>query len=246
VINIASVDDWFRLARRFPEFKVAGLTPLKDYGVMACMEFIEDTFGDRDKDLKILEFGHGFNPEVMGRFQAKHEVWGADRDQGLVYFDNVDWEARFAEEVAPSCKEVRFVRELLSARTEDSQIPEGYFDVVLSVSVLEEVSIPVVAEVVQAAHNKLKPGGVLIGSHDLQMALVAERLRAYLPTQRQAGFAIEDFGSIKPVDWRAMLLENSQIVMLHYEMAEPEETRRYWGHFGTVFTVATKPAGAAG
>jgi SAM-dependent methyltransferase len=246
VIKIATVDDWFRLARRFPEFKVAGLTPLKDYGVMACMEFIEERYGDRGKDLKILEFGHGFNSEVMARFQDKHEVWGADRDQGLVYFSGFDWEARFAAEVAPSCGQVTFVRELLSLQTQASQIPDGYFDVVLSVSVLEEVQIPVVADVVSAAYKKLKPGGVLIGTHDLQMAIVAERLRAYLQTQRQARFVIEDFASIKSPDWRAILLENAQVVMLYYQVGDPEETRRYWGHFATVFTVATKPGEAPG
>ena len=205
------------------------------------MAFIEDGFRQRGKDLRILEFGHGFNPEVMARFQDMHEVWGADRDQGLVYFNDLDWEAQFAEKVAPSCANVRFARELLSTQTENSQIPDDYFDVVLSVSVLEEVPIPVVADVVRAAFRKLRPGGVLIGTHDLQMLIVAQRLRAYLQTQREAGFSIEDFGAIPPPDWRGLLLENSQIVMLHYEMAEPEETRRYWGHFGTVFTVATKP-----
>ena len=114
-IEFPTVDDWFQLARRYPENKKANLATLKDYGSMRCMSYVEDTFAHRGKDCRVLEFGHGFNPTFLSRFQKKHEAWGADMDQKISYFGaDLDWEARFNRDMKPATPEVRYVRELLS------------------------------------------------------------------------------------------------------------------------------------
>ena len=242
MIAIATVDQWFQLARRYPEYKEVALANLKDFGVMACRAYLEDNHGARGKDLRVLEFGHGFNNALLSGFQDKHEMWGADRDQGISYFRDVDWEREFAEHMAGPCPNVTFVRTLLSESTPPEVIPDGYFDVIMSVSVLEEVPMTVVLDALKGAWRKLKPGGALIGTHDLDTRYIDRRLNNYVTAHRVAGFTIEDLASVGQVDWRTLLLENPTAVMLRYQGAEPEEERRFWGHFGTVFTVAMKPA----
>ncbi len=241
MIEFPTVDDWFQLARRYPAYKKPSNATLKDYGVMRCMRYIDDAFGERGKDCRVLEFGHGFNPAILERFQDKHEVWGADRDQGLPYFGNVDWETRFAKDVAPRCPRVRFVRELLELDNASSELPNGYFDVIASVSVLEEVPMETVENVLAACAAKLRPGGVLIGTHDVRLDEAASRVPAYIAAQRKAGLKIEPLAAMPELDLCYLLVENPLSVMLWYQSGEPEETRKFWGHFGTLFTTATKP-----
>src|SRR5438132_156251 len=139
--KIPTVDEWHQLALKYPEYKVVSNTLLKDYGVMACMDFIENQhILERARKLRILEFGHGFNPDVMMHFQSEHEVWGADRDQQLHYFKNIlNWDGTFSEEVERYCPKVRFVRELLGETP--SSIPDNYFDVCFAFSLLAEFGV---------------------------------------------------------------------------------------------------------
>jgi hypothetical protein len=235
------MDDWYSLARRYPQYMKVTSSTLKDYGHMACMDFIDETFAHRGKDVRILEFGHGFNPEILERFQLNHEVWGADRDQGLNYFADVNWEDTFHAEVASRCGDVKFVRELLTSATPAEIIPDGYFDCIMSVSVLEEVPIQTVEDILHGAARKLKPGGYLIGTHDLLLPSASQRIPQYVAAHRLAGL---DLGEEPPiqvdlqVDLTKLLLENPLAVMIWYQMNEPKDTRRYWGHYATIYTVA--------
>jgi hypothetical protein len=142
VIEIATVDDWYELSESFPEFRRVGLTNLKDWGYMKGCSFIDGRFTDRprDKNIRILEFGHGFNPYLLSRYQDRYEVWGADRAQGLTYFSDDKWEGRFGKEVKPVCRNVNFRRTLVGEPGQ--QLPENYFDVIVSVSVLEKMPVP--------------------------------------------------------------------------------------------------------
>lgn len=242
MIEFPSVSDWFQLTRRYTEYKKGTVTSLKDYGVMRCMKFVEDEMGHRGKDCRVLEFGHGFNPAFLTRFQDKHEVWGADRDQKLNYFGAAfDWEREFDKAVAPHTRQVKFVRELLSRNTPSSALPQNYFDVIASVSVLEEVPLSVVEEVLEAAFDKLRPGGVLIGTHDMRLEIAPQRIPGYIALHQKIGFEIEPLPVMPDLNVLQLLIENPTAVMIWYEQEEPEEGRKYWGHWGTCFTVARKP-----
>ncbi len=242
MIEFPSVDEWFQLARRYPEYKKASISTLKDYGIMRCMQYVDDVMGHRGKDCRVLEFGHGFNPEFLKRFQNKHEVWGADQDQKLPYFGaDFDWEGRFSSQVAPHTPNVTFARELLSRTTQDSRLPHNYFDVIASVSVLEEVNLGVVEDVLGAAFDRLKPGGALIGTHDVRLEIANERMPAYIGLHQKIGFEIEPLPVMPDLNVVRLLVENPTAVMVWYQGGTPDESRVFWGHWGTCFTVARKP-----
>jgi SAM-dependent methyltransferase len=241
MIELATVDEWYELSESFPEFRRVGLTNLKDWGTMKACSLIDHRFEDRprDKSIKILEFGHGFNPYLLSRFQNRYEVWGADRAQGLAYFSDDEWDGRFRKEVKPACQDVNFRRTLVGETIKGQELPENYFDVIVSVSVLEEMPVPQAGAIVGAASQLLRPGGVLIGSYDLLLSNFTYLVAQYWHEHKVAGFDI----GLPPegvIDWSKVLIENPPAVMLWYAGALPEKGRKYWGHHGSIFTVGTK------
>lgn len=245
---IPTMNDWFALARRYPDYMQVAHSlvqggrnsTLKNYGYLACMNFIDETFAGRGKDVRLLEFGHGFSPEILVYTQHRHEAWGADFNQNLAYFSKFDWDKRIAEEVRPRCPEVRFVETLLNAETPSEILPDNSFDCIMSVSVLEEVSIEIVQDVLKGAARKLKPGGWLIGTHDIEFSNPGPRIAQYIEAHRAAGFDLGAVPANLNMDWRQTLLEHPFAVMLWYQQATPPEQRQYWGHFGTIWTAARK------
>jgi SAM-dependent methyltransferase len=240
---IPSVDDWFQLARRYGRVENVEPNPLKHYGVFACQSFIEDHFSSRGKDVRILEVGHGFSPDVMSHFQDKHDVNGVDDDQKLHYFQDWDWDFLFDYHIAPHCKNVTFHRGLIGSGSQPVTLEEGSFDVIWSISILEEVKPEVVESIIVSAGRLLKPGGWLIGTHDLLVPKFRERVELHLNAHRQAGLEIPQApepASLE-IDWRYALLEDPVVVMLRYEGDTPAEDRKFPGHYATMFTAARKP-----
>jgi SAM-dependent methyltransferase len=246
MVIIPSMDDWFRLRRRHhrdgdkERESTASKAILKHYGTLACIDEIERRFAGDQRPARILEFGHGFSTEVLERFQDRHEMWGADRDWGLPYMKfkpGMDWETHFARRVAPHCPKVTFQRCLLGEPA-DAVLPDGGFDAIYSTSVLEELAMDAVEIVLSTAYRKLRPGGILFGTHDLYLRGAEERIEQYLAAHRAAGFVIN--GDVPEFDWHTVLLENPTSVMLYYQGHEPEETRTYHGHYATLYTVAWK------
>lgn len=162
MLKIPTVDDWFALTLKYREFQKVSNTVLKDYGYMAIMDYL-----DQSSAVNILEFGHGFNSTIFERYGASRNVWGVDDYQNLWYFpDTPDkWEKQFDEQVRSKAPECTYRRGLLGSS--DIDLPENYFDVICSVSVLEEMSIESAAEIIRHSAKLLKPGGVLIGTHDI-------------------------------------------------------------------------------
>ena len=241
MFQLATMDDWLALVRRYgrTENKFNGL--LKDYGVMACRAFIEDKFGSTGKETRILEMGHGFSPQVMMAFQEKHDVWGVDDDQGLKYFREHDWNALYQSRIVQNCPHVTLRRGLVGSKERPADLPEGYFDVVLSVSILEEVRETVLASIIGHAAALLKPGGWLIGTHDVAPDMVPRRLAEYLRIQEAHGLHIAGAPSSRvKINWPFALLEHGNVSMLEYQAHQPFETRKFRGHFTTLFTAARK------
>jgi hypothetical protein len=241
MISIPSVDDWYQLTRIYPEYRHHTKTLLKDYGVMACLEFINSQKGGTGNEpLKILEFGHGFNAEVLSKIQDRHEAWGADRDQQLHYFQNLGgltWEQTFDHNVGALCPNVKFVRELVG--DPDSSLPNMYFDLVYSISVLEEVGEGTLKDILTASAQLLKPDGYLFGTHDFCFGNL-DRGRAFIDLLRETGYEITCSDDPLDIPMTHLLLEQPTSAMLLYQQGHPEESRKFVGHWGTIFFAARK------
>ena len=238
MLKIPTVDDWYCLSLKYRQFHRVSDTSLKDYGYMAIMDYLDSHAANN-----ILEFGHGFNPTLLERYSKARNVWGVDDYQGLAYFGTPDrnaWEKRFDQEVRSKAPECTFRRGLLGGSC-GADLPSNYFDVVCSVSVLEEVTIETVRDILKHAARLLKPGGALIGTHDL-LTVSPERIGEYVAAHAAAGLELP-IETLAPEINDKTLIENPTSVMIWYQMNEPE-TRKYWGHWATIWTVATKPRGS--
>jgi SAM-dependent methyltransferase len=236
VLKIPPVDDWYRLSLKYRQFHRVSDSVLKDYGYMAIMDYLDSHDANN-----ILEFGHGFNAALFERYGNARNVWGVDDFQGLTYFrvpvpDRDAWEKRFDQEVRSKAPECTFRRGLLGSSC-GADLPENYFDVVCSVSVLEEVPIETVRDILNHVARLLNPGGVLIGTHDL-LTVVPERIGEYVAAHADAGLDLS-IESLAPEINNKTLIENPAVAMIRYQVNEPE-TRNYWGHWATIWTVATK------
>jgi hypothetical protein len=233
--QIPAVDDWYELTRRYSEFRRVSNTALKDFGYMKIFAFLD---ADENR-CNILEFGHGFSPVLFKRYCDRRNVWGLDRC-GAAYFTqkNDEWEATFRNAMGEDVlAQTTFKRGLLGD-SYDCGLSENYFDILCSVSVLEELPIEKLPNVAKHAAVLLKPGGVFIGTHDIQ-AHQTRRVAYLWRVLRRAGLIV----SPPPVSIlfnEKTLVENPTAAMLWYQHGQGE-TRTYAGHWSTVWIVARKP-----
>jgi len=240
-VKVPTVDDWWSLTSRYPHHRKFSLTPLKDYGYMELFQILEAT-----RAVRVLEFGHGLNINeelnLFDRFKDR-ELWGVDDDQGVAYFKSgAEWTAEYETKILKRFPWVKFERALLGTlHGRSATLPEAYFDVVCSVSVLEELPLERIPPVLDHAFRLLRPGGLFVNSHDIRLG-DSHRYREIVRLQREAGFAL-DGGDVEPGNWDAtfLLLENPIGVMLYYQGAQPED-RRFMGNFATMMMVAQKLA----
>jgi SAM-dependent methyltransferase len=235
MIRIPTVTDWWELTREFPEYRRVTDAVLKDYGYLEIMKFIR-----ANRPARVLEFGHGFSNRLFRMFESEFEMHGLDDDQGLHYFPEGDnWNARHKRDLADACPQTQFHRGLLGGAN-PAGLVDASFDLVCSVSVLEELNAQTVQNIFSHAHRLLKAGGSFINSFDFPVAH-AKMIPQYLQAQISAGFAFEEASrSINFPDYQELLIENPTAVMLSYQGDQPEQ-RRYGGHWSTVVTVALKP-----
>src|SRR5581483_3450557 len=104
LLRLPTVDDWFQLALRYPQYHQPSHTLLKDFGYMEIMNYLDST-----EAVRILEFGHGWSSVLFERYGRDREVWGVDDFQGLGYLvadTREAWEAKFDRKIrskAPGC-----------------------------------------------------------------------------------------------------------------------------------------------
>lgn len=235
------MDDWWRLSARYPGFRQASLTPLKDYGYLEVLSLIDNL-----KPKRVLEFGHGLGHTEDGTLYKRGETlefWAVDDYQGLCYYPKqAHWEKAY-EEYKAKHPRVKFVRALLGQPEKTRPfIPENYFDLVCSVSVMEELELRMVTAVVGHCFALLVPGGHLVFSHDLRIG-DAKRLRQILQVLRHAGFKIRARWKDQFFpDWKTALLENQLMVMVFYQVQDRQDQHRhYQGNWTTFFVDALKP-----
>ncbi|MGG5887814.1 class I SAM-dependent methyltransferase [Falsiroseomonas sp. HC035] len=133
---------------------------------------------------------------------------------------------------------VRFNRCLLGRGDEDI-VPSNYFDVVCSVSVIENIHEKNWANLFQAAYRILKPGGAFINTTDITFydAGKAERLAA---EQQRVGLGFEgDPKSVfKDAHPSRSLIEHPAVTAFIYNKFD--QSGQFYGHETTILSVATK------
>lgn len=237
-LRLATMGEWWDLTSEFKEFRRPSDTVLKEFGYMAIMREI----GRMSGSSRILEFGHGFNTTLFTQFEKTHEMWGADDYLPLPYnLPKEEWEREY-DAIRQACPRSRLVRGLLG--NEDvTELPSGHFDVVCSVSVLEELRMRDLHRVLQHAHALLKPGGLFINTHDWR-ARNTKRYERYVKAHRRAGFDLDGASERPPeTDMNELLLENPTVAMCWYQGTEGDH-RLYRGHWTTILSMARKPAGS--
>jgi len=236
VLRLPTIDDWFKLSLQYRQYHKPSHTLLKDYGYMQIMSYLDASNASR-----ILEFGHGFNAALFERYGGKRDMWGVDDYQGLAYFSTADresWESAFGREVRAKAPNCTYRRGLLGPGS-TANLPDGHFDVVCSVSVMEELPVEVLGDVLRHVARLLKPGGVMIGTHDLLLETETPvRLGEYGAALAGAGLDVGDVSTPMLIGKRT-LLESPSAAMLWYQGHQPAD-RSFWGHWSTLWTVAHK------
>jgi len=234
MIKIPTVEAWFGLTQIYPQFQKVSNTALKDYGYMEVFKYLDDHPQARN----ILEFGHGFNLELFRRYGEIRNVWGADAWQGLHYFPpQAEWAKEMERQISGAPKSCTFINCLLGAQNETG-LPEGFFDVVCSVSVLEEMPIEGFSLIIEHASRLLKPGGVLIGTQDFCL-MRKDRLCQCSEIQREYDLDIENPPDPLLIDDKT-LVENPTMAMLVYQDVKLAHEQGYFGHWSTLWSVAKK------
>jgi hypothetical protein len=87
------------------------------------------------------------------------------------------------------------------------------------------------------AARLLRPGGLLIGTHDL-IAHLPVRIGQYAKAHAEAGLVLETQypGRLRP---NSLLLESPTAAMIYYQ-EDQGERRKFLGHWTTLWTVARK------
>lgn len=244
MIVIPTMAQWWELTKLFPSYQYVTDRILKDYGYLAILKYLKT-----HSPTRILEFGYGFNPTVFEVLEQREdvEVWGVDDYQGLHYFpEKNEWDARHKNELVDRFPRTRFVRGLLGMDSPTRQmLPENYFDFICSVSVLEEVPVSKVQDILAHCRRLLRPGGVMLNTHDICLAQW-HRVGAFLKAHRAVGFPLditpEEESKIvdeKQMDLSRVIIQNPAKIMINRKKNRGEDAA-YPGHWTTLCVSVTK------
>lgn len=239
-LYVPSVNDFWNKSQAYPVYRQRPwFNLLKSYGSMAIREYI-----DQRKPSRVLEFGHGVWTEVdrciLGIRREGLELWGVDEFAECAYVKEKD--RQWWEDAYEKCKAerpgVRFVRAYLGDPEKTAGVlVDNYFDLICSVSVLEELPLPVSKKILQHCYRLLAPGGKLMCSWDINLLSGEQMATSIVEILRECGFRCDFPGVSLP---QYPLRESQMQVMLWYQQNEGVD-RSYWGEYSTLLVQATKP-----
>jgi len=154
MFELGKTDHWWPIAKRYPSLSNHPNT-LKPLGYAHIVNLIENF-----EPKTVLEVGHGAMSFIFKLFADKVEMWGLD---DVVEDSSVS--AEDLENVRKWNPEVKFVSGLLGSFLKE--LPDNYFDLVYSVSVIEHIPHEVLPSVFQDTYRILKPGGIVSHSYDV-------------------------------------------------------------------------------
>lgn len=237
MLELATMNEWWRLNQRYPEYRKPSHAMLKDYGYMKLMDLVDEV-----QPRRLLEFGHGFNSTLLARCQHTCEVFALDDYQGLPYFPpREDWEQMYDEYIRKPCPNATLVRGLLGGDNDLPSLEPGSFDLIASVSVLEELPREAFMPVISHAARLLAPGGLFAGTFDVMLKW-PNSINPMVEAVRAVGLEMTTPAQNRlAADFNELLIESPSTVMLTYQMAEGD-ARKFNGHWSSAWFIARKPA----
>jgi SAM-dependent methyltransferase len=243
MFELGKTDHWWPIAKRYPSLSNHPNT-LKPLGYAHIVNLIE-TFEPKT----VLEVGHGAMSFIFKLFADKVEMWGLD---DVVEDSSVS--AEDLENVRKWNPEVKFVSGLLGSFLKE--LPDNYFDLVYSVSVIEHIPHEVLPSVFQDTYRILKPGGIVSHSYDVYYR---QSTKEVFDAYEGAGFKWLKPKSTMNVFWEDWLtkpnddmidelfdkivFENPMEVAEKYMWQQDRNYRNAPINYLTVLNAATKPAG---
>ncbi len=154
MFELGKISQWWEVAKTHPSLSKKEQT-LKPLGYAHMVNLIE-TF----KPEGILEVGHGAGSFLFEMFMDKIEIWGLD--------DTIENNAVTEDSLTKTRRafpNVKFVTGLLGQN--NTELPDNYFDLVCSVSVLEHIPHEHLDSVFKETYRILRPGGIVSHSYNV-------------------------------------------------------------------------------
>jgi SAM-dependent methyltransferase len=176
----------------FPEGQSWGL---KQMGNLFCVNKIKQT-----KAIQILELGAGFNLFFDRRFGKDCEYWMADKSG--FYEDDIFEVARKRR------TNTNYIDTFLGEFSKD--LPDNYFDLVFSVSVLEHVPLEDIDKVCDDMARIVRPGGFIAHSIDVTPGSTSKYGEKYYQCLKSSGF---NLGPNHDIQWKVDTASKGQILL---------------------------------
>lgn len=241
MFELATTGHWWEIAKKYP---ILSDHPnvLKPLGYAHIINLIEAF-----KPKRILEIGHGGFSFVFEIFYDKIEMWGLDDllDNSSVSKDDLN-------RIRKDYPDVKFVEGLMGKNIKE--LPENYFDLVYSVSVIEHVPDESLKDFFDETYRILKEGGIVSHSFDVYFN---QNTKSVYDAYENSGFEWIKSKDTMNVFWEKWLGEIStenltalfeniitenpmQIAEVY--MWEQERTKRHPPvNYFTILTAAKKP-----
>jgi ubiquinone/menaquinone biosynthesis C-methylase UbiE len=238
LFRYATCNDLIQLMAKYPEYcfndrnsGISNTWGLKQMGTLFCVEKITQI-----KPTKILEVGAGFNTFFDENFGSDYEYWMID-DAG--YYPKDKFEPAIEKR-----QNTQFVCSLMGSFS--YELPDNYFDIVFSISVLEHVPPTSCYDLYRDMFRVLSPGGYIVHSIDL---VQPHRLEKEYSLIKKAGFLVAPRADllirVRHGEGETTLFEPIDIVFRWYFGISREDM---WsnlcsikGYSPTILVVAKKP-----
>lgn len=241
MFEIGTTEYLWQIAKKYPALSNHPNT-LKPLGYAHMINLIESFYHER-----ILEAGHGTGSFLFKLFKDKKEIWGLDdilddsqvNPQGLQYIKKIN-------------PEVKFVKGLLGEK--NKELPDNYFDLVCSVSVIEHIPHENLNSVFEETYRILKPGGIVAHSYDVYFDQDTKPVFDAFENNKFEWLKSKDSMNVVWEKWLNDFGENSYKKILHnivfenplfvaenYMWQKPRELRPTPLNFVTILTAARKP-----
>ena len=204
MLKFATCNDLIRLRNSYSDY----LYPeefawgLKQFGTLFCLDYIE-----KNRPKTILEAGAGRSLFFDQNLKPEIDYWVADKSD----FYGADFAKHLDQR-----KRTTFVESFIGEFNE--LLPENYFDLIFSISVLEHIPNEKVSTAFKDMARVVKPGGYIVHTIDLNAGEFRDKKEVFLDAINSANFSYDsddnlelDYFSFEPI-----LLEPFNTVYTRY------------------------------